>query len=47
MDNRWRFLYCVMTELWGRMCKAGAGKGNTGTSGGGDVQEKPCINPVP
>ena len=34
-----------MTELWGRMRKAGAGKGKTGTSVGGGAQEKPCANP--
>ena len=45
MENRGRFLYCCMTELRGRMWKAGAGKGKTGTSEGGGVQEKPHINP--
>ena len=46
MDNRWRFLYCAMTELWGRMWKEAAGKGKTGTSAGGGVQEKPHADPV-
>ena len=32
MDNRWRFLYCGMTELWGHVRKAEAGNGKTGTS---------------
>ena len=41
MDNRWRILYCFMTELRGRMRKAGAGKGKTGTSGGGARKENP------
>ncbi len=41
MDNRWRILYCFMTELRGRMRKAEAGKGKTGTSGGGARKEKP------
>ena len=27
MDNRWRFLYCGMTELWGHVRKAEAGDG--------------------
>ena len=30
-----------MTELWGRMCEAQAGKGKTGTSAGGAREEKP------
>ena len=45
MDNRWRFLYYSMTELWGRMWEAGAGKGKTGTSERGDKEGKPLINP--
>ena len=45
MDNRWRFLYCAMTELWGRIRAAGAGKGKTGTSAGGAVEEKPHGRP--
>jgi hypothetical protein len=32
MDNRFRFLYYSITELWGRMERAGAGNGKTGTS---------------
>ena len=32
MDNRWRFLYSVWTELWGRGQKASAGNGKPGTS---------------
>ena len=34
-----------MTELWGRMWGAGAGKGKTGTSAGGDKEANPLINP--
>ena len=34
-----------MTELWGRMWEAGAGKGKTGTSEVGAVKEKPHSNP--
>ena len=33
MDNRWRFLYCGMTELWGHVRKAEAGNGKPGASG--------------
>ena len=33
MDNRWRFLYCGMTELWGHVRKAEAGNGQPGASG--------------
>ena len=33
MDNRWRFLYCGMTELWGHVRKAEAGNGEPGASG--------------
>ena len=32
MDNRWRFLYCDMTELWGHVQRAGAGNGKPGAS---------------
>ena len=32
MDNRWRFLYCGMTELWGHVQRAGAGNGKPGAS---------------
>ena len=32
MDNRWRFLYCGMTELWGHVRKAEAGNGKPGAS---------------
>ena len=47
MDNRFRFLYRIKTELWGRMWKAGAGKGKTGTSEVGAVKENPHSNPKP
>ena len=33
MDNRWRFVYCGMTELWGHVRKAEAGNGKPGASG--------------
>ena len=32
MDNRLKFLYLMITELWGRRKKARAGNGKTGTS---------------
>ena len=32
MDNRLRFLYYFMTELWGRREKTQAGNGKTGAS---------------
>ena len=41
MDNRWRFLYCFMTELRGRMKGARAGKGKTGASAAGGGQGRP------
>ena len=41
MDNRWRFLYHMATELWGRMGEARAGKGKTGTSDGGRGEANP------
>ena len=45
MDNRWRFLYCMVTELWGRMWGAGAGKGEPGTSAAGVMQANPHHEP--
>ena len=47
MDNRWRFLYCCMTELWGRMEEAWTGRGETGASGPGEGLEKPSCGPNP
>ena len=41
MDNRLKFLYCAVAELWGRMCKGRAGNGKTGVSAGGVGEEKP------
>ena len=38
MDNRLRFLYYIVSELWGRREKARAGNGKTGISEG-DVRE--------
>ena len=45
MENRWKFLYCGITELWGRMSEAGAGKGKTGASTGGERQSNPPYKP--
>ena len=41
MENRYRFLYPVWTELRGRMHGARAGNGKTGASAGGRGQERP------
>ena len=45
MDNRLKFLYCMMTELWGhRQDSTCAGNGKAGASGGSRVrQEKPPV----
>ena len=45
MDNRLKFLYLMITELWGRRKRAEAGNGKTGTSEVGDKEEKPLVNP--
>ncbi len=45
MENRWRFLYPVKTELWGHGRKARAGSGEPGRSGGGGAQGKPRAGP--
>ena len=45
MDNRWRFLYCGVAELWGRMPEARAGAGAPGASAGGGGPEKPPAKP--
>ena len=34
MDNRLKFLYCLITELWGHMFRSRAGKGKPGASRG-------------
>ena len=41
MDNRFIFLYRIQTELRGRMRKARAGNGKTGTSVDGARKERP------
>ena len=45
MDNRWKFLYYVITELWGHVWRAQAGNGKAGASEVGDEQANPFINP--
>ena len=40
MDDRWKFLYCDMTELWGHTREALPGK-EPGESGAGGREEKP------
>ena len=47
MDNRWRFLYCGMTELWGHVRKAEAGNGKPGASGVPVTLENPGGNGKP
>ena len=44
MDNRWRFLYCGMTELWGHVRKAEAGNGKPGASEVGVQLANPLYN---
>ena len=44
MDNRWRFLYCGVTELWGHVREAGAGNGKPGAREVPERKEKPSLN---
>ena len=41
MDNRLRFLYYIMTELWGRMWEAWARAWKPRASAGAVREEKP------
>ena len=41
MDNWLRFQYYMITELWGRRKKAGAGNGKTGASRGAVEEANP------
>ena len=44
MDNRFRFLYSMISELWGHSSGARAGNGKTGASAGAAGEGKPsCI----
>ena len=45
MDNRLKFLYCHVTELWGRREERRAGNEETGASEVGVRKEKPAYNP--
>ena len=45
MDNRLRFLYYSMSELWGHRRKGRAGNEDTGASEVGVKLEKPFNNP--
>ena len=45
MDNRLRFLYYSITELWGRMREGWAGNGKPGASTGGNREENPPAGP--
>ena len=45
MDNRLRFLYYGITELWGHRRIGKAGNGKTGASRIGDELANPLINP--
>ena len=47
MDNRLKFLYCRISELWGHRGKGRAGNEKTGASGGGARLEKLSGNPEP
>ena len=45
MDNRWRFLYHALPELWGHRQGSGPGYGKTGASKVGVWQANPPYNP--
>ena len=45
MDNRLKFLYYSMSELWGHRGKGRAGNEKTGASEVGVKLEKPHTNP--
>ena len=42
MDNRLRFLYLIMTELWGRMCKSPLRVETQGKRRSGHVGKTAC-----
>ena len=44
MDNRLKFLYYDITELWGHVWRAGAGNGKPGASRVPDTQANPGVN---
>ena len=41
MDNRFRFLYFMISEMWGHRREARAGRGKTGASAGAAWEENP------
>ena len=45
MDNRLRFLYFMISELWGHSHKAESGNGKTGASTGGAWEANPPCKP--
>ena len=47
MDNRFRFLYFMISELWGHRDKGWAGNGKTGASGGAVEEGKPLHKAEP
>ena len=47
MDNRLRFLYFVISEMWGHRDKAWAGNGKTGASGVAVWEENPPCKAKP
>ena len=44
MDNRLRFLYYDIRELWGHVWKVQPGNGKTRVSEVPDIKEKPYVN---
>lgn len=44
MDNRLKFLYYDITELWGHVWRAGAGNGKPGASEIGEKLANPLLN---
>ena len=44
MDNRLKFLYYDITELWGHVWRAGAGNGKPGASEIGEELANPLLN---
>ena len=45
MDNRWRFLYCIWSELWGHRAITRPGNEKTGASEVGVKPANPLNNP--
>ena len=47
MDNRWIFLYCDISELWGHRGDVRAGNEKAGASGIDDWQANPPVKSKP